>query len=216
MIRILIVDDHAVVRKGLAMVLRLEPGFEVVGEAGNGTDALILAQTLHPDVILLDRMMPDMDGGAVARAVKASLPETRILILTGTEVDAEVIEIISAGVDGYVLKEIEPAELKQAIRTLARGEAYLHPAVTRRVLENLTHRSSSGITISLTAREKEVLKWMATNATYREIATRLVVGEETIRSHAKNILKKLGQTSRTQAVLEAARLGLIKKSDSLK
>ena len=210
-IRILIVDDHAVVRKGLAMVLRLEPGFEVVGEAGTGAEALALARALHPDVILLDRMMPGMDGGAVAKAVKATLPETRILILTGTEVDAGVIEIISAGVDGYVLKEIEPAELKQAIRTLARGEAYLHPAVTRRVLENLALRPSSGIAITLTPREKEVLQWMATHATYREIAVRLFVGEETIRSHAKNILKKLGQTDRAQAVIEAARLGIITK-----
>lgn len=210
-VRILIVDDHAVVRKGLAMVLRLEPDFEVVGEAGTGEEAVALARTLRPDVILLDRVMPGMEGGATARAIKAALPQTRILILTGTEIDAGVIEIIAAGVDGYVLKEIEPAALKQAIRTLARGEAFLHPAVTRRVLENLALRPPYGAAVSLTAREREVLQWMATQATYREIAARLVVGEETIRSHAKNILKKLGQTDRVQAIMEAARLGLIDK-----
>ncbi len=208
-IRILIIDDHAVVRKGLAMVLRLEPDFEVVGETGNGHDALELAQQLHPDVALLDRIMPGMGGAAVARALKAQQPDIRILVLTGTEVDTSVMDFLAAGVDGYVLKEIEPKELKRAIRNVAVGEAYLHPAVARKVLDDLAARPSSGRLVSLTPREREVLRWMTTPSTYREIAVELFIGEETVRSHAKNILKKLAQTSRADAVREAKRLGLL-------
>ena len=126
-IRILIVDDHAVVRKGLALVLRLEPGFEVVGETGAGDEVLALAAALRPDVILLDRVLPGLDGRAVTVAVKAALPATRVLILTGAEVDESVTDIIAAGADGYVLKEIEPAELKQAIRPWPAGKPICSP-----------------------------------------------------------------------------------------
>jgi NarL family two-component system response regulator LiaR len=210
-IRILIVDDHAVVRKGLAMVLRLEPDFEVVGEAGDGRKAVELARTLHPDLVLLDLMMPGMSGEETALALRAAVPDLRILILTGAELDEGVLDVLALGVDGYVLKDIDPDELAQAIRSVVRGEAYLHPSVARRVLDRLAVRKAPTPTpgIDLTPRELEVLRLMATPATYREIAEQLVVSEETVRSHAKRILSKLQQPNRAQAVLAAVRAGLI-------
>ncbi|HLF90182.1 MAG TPA: response regulator transcription factor [Anaerolineales bacterium] len=208
-IRILIVDDHAVVRKGLAMVLRLEPDFQIVGEAGNGQEALTLAEHMDPDIILLDRMMPGMDGKAVAQALRDRASRARILILTGTELDESALDVLAVGIDGYVLKEIEPAELKTAIRTLASGQPYLDPGVTRLLMRSLSRSPAPAPLDILTPRELEILPQMATPATYREIAARLSISEETVRSHAKNILRKLGKADRLQAVLEAARLGLI-------
>lgn len=212
-VRILIVDDHAVVRKGLAMVLRLEPDFEVVGEAGDGRQALELVRDLRPDLVLLDRMMPVMNGHNTAVALRHADPEVKILVLTGTKVDDGVFDLLAAGVDGYVLKEIEPQDLKQAIRAVARGEAYLHPAVARRVIDRMGDKPPSKLEAPLTPREAEVLHWLATPNTYRQIAEQLYVSEETIRSHAKSILNKLGQPNRAQAVLEAIRLKLIDPSD---
>jgi DNA-binding NarL/FixJ family response regulator len=210
-IRILIVDDHAVVRRGLIMVLRLEPEFEVVGEAENGRVALKLAKQLQPDLVLLDFAMPEMDGVATAKALQASMPAVRILILSGVEVDDRVLDLLASGIDGYVIKDIEPDELAQAIRTVARGEAYLHPTLTRRIL-NRMHRHNQVRPvpeIRLTPREQEVLRWMSTASTYRDIAGHLYVSEETIRSHAKRILSKLNQPNRAQAVLEAVRIGIL-------
>jgi DNA-binding NarL/FixJ family response regulator len=212
-IRILIADDHAVVRKGLAMVLRLEPDFEVVAEAGNGRRALELAQRLRPDLILLDRVMPEMDGQETALALRSNLPGVRILVLTGTEIDAGVLDMLAAGVDGYVLKEIDPDELKKAIRSVARGEGYLQPAITRQVLTRIQDQARSPSRPQLTPRELEVLKWLKTPKTYRQIAGELNVSEETVRSHAKNILNKLGQPNRGLAVLAAVRAGLLELSE---
>ncbi len=210
-IRILIVDDHAVVRKGLVMVLRLEPDFEIVGEAEDGVRAVELARQLKPDLVLLDYVMPKMDGAATASALQSALPKVKVLVLTGVALDDRVLDLLAAGVDGYVIKDIEPDELAQAIRTVARGEAYLHPALARRVLDRMTRRQTSLPVpyVRLTPRQQEVLHWMATPATYREIAEQLFVSEETIRSHAKQILSKLQQPNRAQAVLAAVRAGLI-------
>jgi NarL family two-component system response regulator LiaR len=209
--RILIVDDHAVVRRGLVMVLRMESDFEIVGEAENGARAVELAKQLLPDLVLLDFVMPGMDGEATALALQAALPKVRILMLTGVTLDERVLDMLATGVDGYVMKDIEPDELAQAIRIVARGEAYLHPALARRVLDRVGARRSSLATlpVQLTQREHEVLRWMATPATYREIAEKLFVSEETIRSHAKHILSKLQQPNRAQAVLAAVRAGFI-------
>lgn len=208
-IRILIVDDHAVVRKGLAMVLRLEASFEVVGEAGDGRQALELAQKLRPDLVLLDRKMPGMDGHETAVALRALMPGLKVLILTGAELDSGVYDLLAAGVDGYVLKDIDPQELKQAIRAVASGEAYLHPVVARMVLDRMGGLPRPGLHSQLTPRELEVLHWLSTPLTYRQVAEQLHVSEETVRSHAKHILEKLGQPNRAQAVLAAMRLGLV-------
>ncbi len=210
-IRILIVDDHAVVRRGLIMVLRLEPDFEIVGEAENGKIALDMARQLLPDLILLDFAMPEMDGAETAKALKARMPAVKVLVLSGVELDDRLLDLLATGVDGYVIKDIEPDELAQAIRTVAQGEAYLHPSLARRVLTRMSAREKEQPVppARLTPREEEVLRLMATPHTYREIAEQLYVSEETIRSHAKRILSKLDQPNRAQAVLAAVRVGLL-------
>src|SRR5574342_181603 len=136
-IRILIVDDHAVVRKGLAMVLRLEPDLEVIGEAENGRVGLGAARSLNPDIVLVDLVMPEMDGQEMALALRKSNPKIKIMMLTGTEVDDRVLDVVAAGIEGYVLKNIEPAELVRAIHAVIHGEAYLHPDVMKKVLERM-------------------------------------------------------------------------------
>jgi len=206
-IRILIVDDHAVVRKGLVMVLRQEPDFEVVGEAENGLKGLEAAKSLNPDIVLADLVMPEMDGQEMALALRESNPNIKILMLTGTEVDDRVYDLVAAGIEGYVLKHIEPGELVRAIRSIANGEAYLHPDVMKKVLGQLQPQQTPAI--SLTPRELEVLEWMSTPNTYKQIALQLSVSEETVRSHAKNILEKMKQPNRAQAVLTAVKIGLI-------
>jgi DNA-binding NarL/FixJ family response regulator len=220
--RILLADDHAVVRRGLEMVLRLEPDFEVVGDAANGEEAVAEARRLSPDLVLLDLKMPRMDGVAAARAIKQHAPQTRILMLTGIDVGEEIVKALEAGADGYVLKEISPAELIHAIRVLGAGEAYLQPAVTKSVLAHLRAPASFRTLPRppapeplpsaelLTAREREVLQLMATSATNKDIADKLSISEETVKSHTKNILAKLGQPNRTQAVLAAVRAGWVK------
>ena len=206
-IRMLIVDDHAVVRKGLVMVLRLEPDFEVVGEAENGRTGLEAAKSLNPDIVLVDLVMPEMDGQEMAIALRKSNPKIKIMMLTGTEVDDRVYDLVAAGIEGYVLKNIEPGELVRAIHAIVHGEAYLHPDVMKKVLTRMQPQHSQSV--SLTPRELEVLEWMTTPNTYKQIAGQLSVSEETVRSHAKNILEKMKQPNRAQAVLAAMKMRLI-------
>jgi DNA-binding NarL/FixJ family response regulator len=213
-IRILIVDDHAVVRKGLAMVLRLETGLEVVGEAQNGREGLEAAERLQPDLALVDLVMPEMDGQEMALALRKSHPQIKIMMLTGTEVDDRVFDLLAAGIEGYVLKNIEPAELIRGIRAVTNGEAYLHPEVMKKVLSRMGQHAQTPSSFSLTPRELEVLAWMATPNTYRQIANALGVSEETVRSHAKSILEKMKQPNRAQAVLAAVRLKLIRMDEA--
>ena len=210
-IRILIVDDHAVVRKGLAMVLRLESDLEVIGEAENGCIGLDASKSLQPYIVLVDLIMPEMDGQEMALALRKSNPMIKIMMLTGTEVDDRVFDLVAAGVEGYVMKNIEPGELVRAIHSVAYGEAYLHPDVMKKVLSRMQPQPSAPI--SLTPREREVLEWMATSNTYKQIAVQLSVSEETVRSHAKNILEKLRQPNRAQAVLAAVKIRLIELGD---
>ena len=207
-IRILVVDDHAVVRKGLTMVLRLEPDIEVIGEAENGLVALEAARKLNPDIVLVDLIMPQMDGQEMALALRKSNPKIKIIMLTGTEVDDRVYDLVAAGIEGYVLKQIEPSELVRAIHAVVHGEAYLHPEVMKKIVNRI--QSPRTPVIALTPRELEVLTWMATPNTYKQIALQLGVSEETVRSHAKNILEKMKEPNRAQAVLSGMRMGLIK------
>lgn len=207
-IRVLIVDDHAVVRKGLAMVLRLEADLAVVGEAENGRAGLDAAQRLQPDVVLVDLVMPEMDGREMALTLRRSNPEIKIIMLTGTEVDEGVFDLVAAGIEGYVLKNIEPGELVRAIHAVANGEAYLHPNVMTKVLGKIQPQSEPPA--ALTPREIEILQYMSTPNTYRQIAAQLNISEETVRSHAKSILEKLNQPNRAQAVLQAVKMGLVK------
>ena len=208
-IRILIVDDHAVVRKGLAMVLCLESDLEVVGEAENGRTGLELAKSLQPDIVLVDLVMPEMDGQEMTLLLRKSHPHIKVIMLTGTDVDDRVYDLVAAGIEGYVLKNIDPGELIRAIHLVINVEAYLHPTVMKKILSRMESQPSH--TPTLTPRELEVLEWMATPNTYRQIAAHLSVGEETIRSHAKNILEKMEQPNRAQAVITAMRLGLIER-----
>jgi NarL family two-component system response regulator LiaR len=207
-IRILIVDDHAVVRKGLAMVLRLEPSLVVVGEAENGRIGLESAKNLNPDIVLLDLVMPEMDGQEMALALRKSNPKIKIMMLTGTEVDDRVFDLVAAGIEGYVLKNIEPAELVRAIYAVIHGEAYLHPDVMKKIVGKMRPQNSPSIL--LTPRELEILEYMSTPNTYKQIGQQLNIGEETVRTHAKNILEKIKQPNRAQAVLYAIRHGLMK------
>ncbi|HEX9331772.1 MAG TPA: response regulator transcription factor [Anaerolineales bacterium] len=207
-IRILIVDDHAVVRKGLAMVLRLEPDIEIVGEAENGRVGLDAARRIIPDIVLADLVMPEMDGQEMALSLRKSNPAIKIIMLTGTEVDDRVYDLVAAGIEGYVLKNIEPGELVRAIHAVVRGEAYLHPDVMKKILTHMKPVHSSSV--SVTPRELEILEWMASPNTYKQIAVQLCISEETVRSHAKNILEKMQQPNRAQAVLAAMKMKLIK------
>jgi DNA-binding NarL/FixJ family response regulator len=207
-IRILIVDDHAVVRKGLAMVLRLEADLEVVGEAENGRVGLEAAKYLQPDIVLVDLIMPVMDGHEMTLALRKTHPKIKVIMLTGTEVDDRVYDLVAAGIEGYVFKNIEPGELIRAIHAVVQGEAYLHPAVMKKILSRMEPPAQPPVT--LTPREMEVLEWMATSNTYKQIANLLGVGEETIRTHAKNILEKMDQPNRAQTVLAALKTGLIR------
>ena len=207
-IRILIVDDHAVVRKGLAMVLRLEPDLEIVGEAENGHIGLEVARRIIPDIVLADLVMPEMGGQEMALLLRKTNPAIKIIMLTGTEVDDRVYDLVAAGIEGYVLKNIEPGELVRAIHAVVHGEAYLHPDVMKKVISRMQPQRSS--VIPLTPRELEILEWMASPNTYKQIAAQLCVSEETVRSHAKNILEKMKQPNRAQVVLTAMRIGLIK------
>lgn len=212
-IRILIIDDHAVVRKGLAMVLRQESGFEVVAEAGDGRHGLEMAVSLKPDLVLLDLVMPVMDGVATTAALRTQFAQMRILILSGAGYEEKLPGAIAAGADGYISKDVEPEELEHAIRVVSRGETFLHPSVARLVMERYSERRQVVPKVRLTKRELEILGWMTAPASYGEIAAQLNISEETVRSHAKRVLRKLGQPNRVQAVLAGVRIGLINLPD---
>jgi len=209
-IRILIADDHEVVRKGLALVLRQRPDFEIVGEAQDGVETLVKVRSLEPDLVLLDWKMPEMDGIATARAIRQQVPEVRILVLSGAPIEDAVLDSLDAGVDGFVTKAISPTNLTLAIRVVANGQPYLSPEVTQALLERAQMGSrQQQEQISISARELDVLELMATPATYRQIGEHLSISEETVRTHAKSILAKLKQPNRTQAVIAALRSRLI-------
>ena len=206
-IRILIADDHEVVRKGLMLVLRQEPDFEIVGEAENGREAVDRAAALKPALILLDWKMPELDGLAAAAVIREQVPEVRTLLLSGAPIEDAALNSLGAGVDGFVHKDISPADLSHAIRVVASGKSYLGPEITRALIARA--QMGKARPLALSPREMDVLRLMATAATYRQIGDQLHVSEETVRTHAKNILAKTEQPNRTQAVIAALRSGLI-------
>jgi NarL family two-component system response regulator LiaR len=208
---VLVVDDHAIVRKGIASLLSTEPDIRVVGEAGDGAEAVSQAARLRPDVVLMDLVMPHMDGIEATRRITADQPGRRVLVLTSFAADDQVFPAIAAGALGYLLKDSSPAELTQAIRQVHRGEPSLAPAIARRILHELSrpvHELQHPAPDPLTQRELEVLRLVAQGRSNREIAERLSVTEMTVRSHLSNILSKLHLANRTQAALYALREGL--------
>ncbi len=213
-IRVLVVDDHVVARKGIRALLATEPDIEVVGEARDGQEAVAEAARLRPDVILMDLVMPEMDGIEVVQRILASQPEARILVLTSFDADDKVFPAIRAGVLGYILKNSGPAELVRAIRRIHRGESSFHPAIVRKVLHELAHPSERPpASEPLTGREVEVLRWVAHGEDNQQIAAALGISEATVRKHLSNILSKLHLASRTQAALYALREGLASLKD---
>ena len=208
-VRVLIVDDHAIVRKGIRALLSEAGGFEVVGEADNGQTAVLLAQETQPDVILMDLLMPGMDGIEATRQITSRQPATRILVLTSFAADNKVFPAIKAGALGYLLKDSSPDELVRAIRQVQRGEPSLHPTIARKLLQEIARPvEREPAPEALTARELEVLQLIAQGLGNQEIADRISVSESTVRAHVSRILGKLHLASRTQAALYAVREGL--------
>jgi NarL family two-component system response regulator LiaR len=213
-IRLLICDDHAIVRKGLRALLGTRPEIEVAGEAADGAEAISQAAALHPDVILMDLVMPAVDGIEATARITAQDPNAHILVLTSFAGDDKVFPAIKAGALGYLLKDTQPEELIQAIQAVARGELTLEPAIARKLLLELHKPPAAPLSADpLTEREVDVLKLLAQGMSNREISERLVVTERTVCTHVSNILDKLHLASRTQAALYALKEGFAKLDD---
>jgi NarL family two-component system response regulator LiaR len=213
-IRILIVDDHAVVREGLRALIDVDPGIELAGEAADGVEAVQKARSLKPDVILLDLVMPRQGGVEAIGEIKEENPDARILVLTSFDEDDKVFPAIKAGALGYLLKDSSAQELLQAIRDVYRGEPTMHPTIARKLIRELQRPPDLPPTEApLTEREVGVLKFVAQGLSNQEIANILVISERTVRTHVTNILTKLHLANRTQAALYALREGLARLDD---
>ena len=207
-IAVLIVDDHSVVREGLRVFLQLQDGIEVAGEAGDGEDALEQALALRPDVILMDLVMPNLDGVAAMRELRARVPESRVIVLTSFLDDERLLPAIQAGAAGYLLKNSEPAELVRAIRAAHGGETIIDPTVASRLVQTIADGRRSAADQALTRREREVLELIARGRSNKRIAFELGISEKTVKTHVGHVLAKLGVSDRTQAALLAVREGL--------
>jgi DNA-binding NarL/FixJ family response regulator len=205
-IRILLVDDHSVVRQGLRMFLALDPDLEVVGEAADGAEAVKLAHQFKPDVVLMDLLMPGMDGITAIGILRRELPEAEVIALTSVLEDEKVIGAVRAGAIGYLLKGTQADELCRAIKAAAAGQVQLSPQAAARLMREVKSPDSPE---TLTERETEVLRLLARGQSNKEIAQALVIGEKTVKTHVSNILAKLNVPSRTQAALHAVRIGLV-------
>jgi DNA-binding NarL/FixJ family response regulator len=223
-VRVVLADDQALLRKGFRMILEAEADMVVVGEAANGADAVRLVELYAPDVVLMDVRMPELDGIEATRAITASGAPTRVLILTTFDLDEYAFSALRAGASGFLLKDVPPAELSQAIRTVAHGDAVVSPRITRRLLEEYAHQlpdlsaeisGDDGVPVALrdlTDRELEVLRAVADWLSNAEIAERLFVSEATVKSHVGRMLAKLGLRDRVQAVVLAFQTGLVSPS----
>ncbi|NMB46818.1 MAG: response regulator transcription factor [Firmicutes bacterium] len=236
-IKVLIADDHALLRQGLCRILELEEDIEVVAQAADGEEAVALAQELHPDVILMDINMPGLNGLEATRMVKEVAPQSKILVLTIHDDDEYVFKVMQAGASGYVLKDVDPSNLAEAIRTVNQGHAYLRSPLLEKVLEEfgrlsqvreevaatrewqgsaITDDSKSeepdsgdpGLLARLTAREREILECIVGGQSNKEIAVTLVISEKTVKNHVSNILRKLDLADRTQAAVYALKKGV--------
>jgi DNA-binding NarL/FixJ family response regulator len=211
-IRVLLVDDHSVVREGLRSFLELQDGIEVVGEAGDGREALARAVALRPDVVLMDLVMPGVGGIDAMRELRANVPEARVIVLTSFLDDERLLPAIQAGAAGYLLKNVAPADLATAIRAANAGEAMIDPAAAARLLDTLADggRAELAARERLTARELEVLELIVGGRSNKRIARELEISEKTVKAHVGRVLAKLGVSDRTQAALVAVREGLVR------
>ena len=210
-IRTLVADDQSMVRAGLRMLLNTEPDIEVVAEAGNGRDAVAQAGRFHPDVVLMDIRMPEMDGIEATKRILAATPEVRVLILTTFSLDEYLFDALRAGASGFVLKDDPPEQLIAAVRTVAAGDALLSPAITRRVIAQFTRhqrRPTPPAIESLTARELEVYRLIARGFSNTEIGAELYIGDTTVKTHVTRLFQKLGVRDRAQAIVLAYQTGL--------
>jgi DNA-binding NarL/FixJ family response regulator len=213
-VRLLVVDDHPVVRQGLRTFLETRADFEVVGEAGDGEAAVAEAARLRPDVILMDLVMPGMGGLEAISRIRAADPDARVLVLTSFASEEQVLPALRRGAAGYLLKDAAPAEVEAAIRAVYRGEGLLDPAVTATVLAEMARPGPDPGVAALTPREREVLGLLGRGLTNAAIARELFVAEKTVKTHVSSILAKLRLADRTQAALYAARLGRPSSSSS--
>lgn len=206
LIRVLIVDDHPVVRDGLKGMLTAQPDFQVVGEVADGLQAVQQAALTRPDVVLMDLRMPNMDGVEATTRIRRAQPGVRVLVLTTYDTDAEILRAIEAGATGYILKDAPREELFRAVRATAQGQSYLSPAVATRLMGQLRAPAQE----ALSPREVDVLTWVARGASNRQIGQHLHISEATVKSHLLHIFEKLGVNDRTQAVTLAVQKGLIR------
>lgn len=214
MIRVLIADDHTILRHGLRQLIELADDITVVGEAASGQQCLEAVKTLKPDVVLLDITMPDITGIEVSRRIKTEWPGIGIVILTIHDAEDYLLEAVRVGVEGYVLKDADPSQLFEAIRASHAGRSFLQPALASRLMSGMRRyeqasRTAERIEDILTQREIEVLQLMAEGATNKEISRRLFISEKTVKNHTNNIFRKMGVSDRTQAVLDAIRKGWV-------
>jgi DNA-binding NarL/FixJ family response regulator len=209
-VRVLIADDHSVVRQGLRMFLALDPEIEIVGEAGSGEEAIQLARDIRPDVVLMDLVMPGMGGVAATRMIRAEMPAVEVVALTSVVADEAVTGAIRAGAIGYLLKNTEADELRRAIKSAAAGQVYLSPEAAARLVREV---KIPGSPEALTERETTVLRLIAKGQANKQVARQLGIREQTVKTHVSNILGKLQLQSRTQAALYAVERGLVSASD---
>jgi NarL family two-component system response regulator LiaR len=208
-IRVLIVDDHAVVREGLRTFLELQEGIEVAGEAADGDEAVAAAERLAPDVILMDLVMPRRDGVSAMREIRERVPGARVIVLTSFLDDGRLMPALAAGAAGYLLKDVEPSELARAVRGAHAGEAMIDPTVAARLLRTLSDPQARAASGELTRREREVLALIVAGRSNKRIARELEIAEKTVKTHVGHLLAKLGVADRTQAAMLAVRSGLV-------